>query len=345
VTFTTLLEIMATSTASNSNVVPFRLDKPRYDQSNFSGRFRHFLDVIDPRTLFTSSAKLQESLKLLEQFKTNTLPPGVTDEDLWAAKKIKDAIIHPDTGEIVPMPFRMSGFVPFGTPVVVGMLLPNQTLLTSIFWQWLNQTHNALVNYYNRNASVPQPTSLYVTGYFGAVASAVTVAGGLGEFISRTKKIAPATKAVVQKFIPYPAVATANTCNIFLMRRSELSSGISIMGDKGQHLGNSTEAAKKALMETALTRIILPAPILVLPPIIMGFIEKTVLFKRYPRTRLPVHATVVTAAFGLALPLAISLFPQNGTIDVDKLEPTFAGANWLDKNGNKLKHVVYNKGL
>ena len=28
---------------------------------------------------------------------------------------IPQAIIHPDTGEKVFMPFRMSGFVPFGT--------------------------------------------------------------------------------------------------------------------------------------------------------------------------------------------------------------------------------------
>lgn len=97
----------------------------------------------------------------------------MTDEQLWAAKKIKDAIIHPDTGEVIPMPFRMSGFVPFGTPVVVGLLLPNQTLVTTLFWQWLNQTHNALVNYSNRNASVPVPASSYIGGYLGAVASAM----------------------------------------------------------------------------------------------------------------------------------------------------------------------------
>lgn len=63
------------------------------------------------------------------------------------------AIIHPDTGEKILMPFRMSGYVPFGTPMVVGMLLPNQTIFSTIFWQWLNQSHNACVNYSNRNAT------------------------------------------------------------------------------------------------------------------------------------------------------------------------------------------------
>jgi len=71
------------------------------------------------------------------------------------------------------MPFRMSGFVPFGTPIVVGMLLPTTSLPTIFFWQGLNQTHNALVNYYNRNATVPLQTSNYVIGYLGAVTSAM----------------------------------------------------------------------------------------------------------------------------------------------------------------------------
>ena len=191
------------------------------------------------------------------------------------------------------------------------------------------------------------------------------VAGGLGEFVKRTTAISPGTKAVVQRFIPYPAVATANTCNIYLMRRSEMSTGISITDERGTHLATSTEAAKKgekkekisdncavlilsfffpkAIKETALTRIVLPAPILVIPPIVMGFIEKTSLFVKRPYLRLPVHAAVVTAAFGFALPLAISVFPQTGAIEVSKLEPSLRALT--DPDGKKIETVFYNKGL
>ncbi|XP_055087144.1 sideroflexin-5a isoform X2 [Periophthalmus magnuspinnatus] len=184
----------------------FQLGKPRFDQNTFFGRFRHFLDVIDPSTLFVSEKRLKESIDLLQRFKEGTLPPGVTNEQLWKAQKIKQAIIHPDTGEKILMPFRMSGFVPFGTPVVVGLLLPNQTLMSTIFWQWLNQSHNACVNYSNRNASQPNPTSAFVYGYLGAVTSAVSIAVGLNVLIQRAKSFSPTSRLLVQRFIPFPAV-------------------------------------------------------------------------------------------------------------------------------------------
>ncbi|KAG7248705.1 hypothetical protein CRUP_007611, partial [Coryphaenoides rupestris] len=67
--------------------------------NTFHGRFRHFLDIIDPRTLFVTEERLRDSVELLESFKQGRTPPGVTSAQ---------AIIHPDTGEKIPMPFRMS---------------------------------------------------------------------------------------------------------------------------------------------------------------------------------------------------------------------------------------------
>ncbi|KAJ8781351.1 hypothetical protein J1605_011335 [Eschrichtius robustus] len=62
------------------------------------------------------------------------------------------------------------------TVLVVGLLLPNQTLASTVFWQWLNQSHNACVNYANRNATKPSPASKFIQGYLGAVISAVSIA-------------------------------------------------------------------------------------------------------------------------------------------------------------------------
>uniref|UniRef100_A0A671KVT6 Sideroflexin-5-like n=1 Tax=Sinocyclocheilus anshuiensis TaxID=1608454 RepID=A0A671KVT6_9TELE len=277
-------------------------------QSTFLGRLRHFIDIIDPSTLFVTESRLKECIKLLDDFKQGNLPPGITDHQVksWMSQQITYAIIHPDTGEKIFMPFRMSGK---SIERVVGLLLPNQTLASTVFWQWLNQSHNACVNYANRNA-----TKMVI------------------------HKFNPATRLFIQRFIPFPAVASANICNVALMRHSELSEGIDVLDSNGNVVGSSRIAAKHALIETALTRVALPLPIFVLPPIIMAFLEKLPLMQAHRRMMLPVHSLVCLAVFGLSLPLAISLFPQMSEIEASHLEPEIAMAT-------DCKVLTYNKGL
>ncbi|XP_078080747.1 sideroflexin-5-like isoform X1 [Mustelus asterias] len=324
--------------ASRGDYPPFELGKSRFDQSTFHGRFRHFLDIIDPRTLFVTESNLKAAAQLLEDYKHGASSTGVTDQQLWEAQKIRQAVLHPDTNEKILMPFRMSGYIPFGTPIVVGLLLPQQTLATTVFWQWLNQSHNACVNYANRNATKPTPMSKFILGYIGAVTSAISIAVGLNVFIKKANRFNPATRSLIQRFVPFPAVATANVCNVVLMRHSELEEGISVLDVDGNVIGSSRVAARHALMETAMTRIVLPIPILVLPPIIMSVLEKTWILKAFPRLVLPFHSLVCLAAFGFALPVAISLFPQMSEIETSKLEPEI-------KTATSDKSVFYNKGL
>ncbi|XP_075922006.1 sideroflexin-5 isoform X3 [Petromyzon marinus] len=311
---------------------------PNQGPTTFYGRLRHFLDIIDPRTLLVSEAELLRAVETLDDYKKGVAHPGVTDKQLWEAQKVKQAILHPDTGEKIFMPFRMSGYVPFGTPIVVGLLLPNQTLATTVFWQWLNQSHNACVNYANRNASKPTPTARFVQGYLGAVCSAVALAVGLNVFIKRASGFSPATRLLIQRLIPFPAVATANVCNVLLMRHNELQEGVDVVDEHGRVVGTSRTAAKHALAETAVTRIVLPMPILVLPPLIMAMLERTALLRAWPRLALPLQTLVCTATFAAALPLAIAIFPQYSQIDVSLLEPEIQ-ASTTDKI------LTYNKGL
>lgn len=328
-----------TSDCPMSVYPPFQLNKPRFDQGTFLGRYKHFLDIIDPRTLFTSQQQFDDAIGLLDDYKTGKVPDGTTDVQLWKAQKIKQAIIHPDTGQKILMPFRMSGYVPFGAPIVVGLLLPGQTLVTTLFWQWLNQSHNACVNFANRNATKESSTKRFLMGYGGAVTSACSIAVGLNLIIRKASGFTPATRMMIQRFVPFPAVAMANVCNVTLMRFNELWDGIEVQDKDGNTVGTSRIAAKMALTETALTRIFLPAPILLIPPIIMTFIEnKTTFLKRFPRCNLPLQAVVCTGAFAFALPLAISLFPQMSQVPTSKLEPEIQNATTSDI-------IVYNKGL
>lgn len=316
---------------------PFKLGGSKYSQDTFSGRLRHFLDVIDPRTLFTPQSEVERCVRMLQQYKDGN-KEGWKDEELWKAQKIKQAIIHPDTGKKIPMPFRMSGFVPFGTPIVAGLLIPGQSMPATVFWQWLNQSHNACTNYCNRNATKETSMKDFLLGYTGAVTSAVSIAVGLNVLVKKSAGVSPAKRLLIQRFIPFPAVATASVCNILLMRHRELSTGIEVTNKEGKVVGVSKVAAKKALKETAATRAVLPAPILIIPPIVMSFVEKTRWFKRYPRLNLPIQVLVVSISFGLALPVAIAMFPQISRIKVKDLEKEI-------QENTSLETVYYNKGL
>lgn len=111
---------------SSSIPGPVALPASPYPLDTYWGRVRHSLDICDPRTLFTSNAQLSQHVNLISQYK-NGITTEITPE-LWRAKKVVDATLHPDTGEKVLLPFRMSAFVFSNLIVTVGMLTPNMSV-------------------------------------------------------------------------------------------------------------------------------------------------------------------------------------------------------------------------
>ena len=47
------------------NVSDINIDKPRWDQSTFSGRFKHFSAITDVRKLFASQQELEQAKSLV----------------------------------------------------------------------------------------------------------------------------------------------------------------------------------------------------------------------------------------------------------------------------------------
>lgn len=153
-----------------------------------------------------------------------------------------------------------------------------------------------------------------------------------------------ATRALASRFVPYPAVATANVANVLMMRWAELDQGIDVKDAEGESRGISKSAAKAALFDTCITRVVLPMPLLLLPPTIMSQVGKIKALKKSPRLSLMAEAAVCVSCFLVGLPFALSLFPQEQTISVNELEPEFQ--NLADaKTGAPLHHLSYNKGL
>jgi ABC-type nitrate/sulfonate/bicarbonate transport system permease component len=79
-----------------------------------------------------------------------------------------------------------------------------KTVPAIVFWQWLNQSFNALVNYTNRNAESDLSVEKLGLAYVSATASALGVALGLNKVLEKT---AP---PIIQRFVPLFAVGAAN---------------------------------------------------------------------------------------------------------------------------------------
>jgi len=332
----------AASGAISAGEVDF-LSRPRYSQAVYTGRVRHFFSVIDPRTLLCSKQQINDAVDLLQRYK-NGQREGVTQEQIWNARKIKDACVHPDTGEIIFAPVRFSAFVPTNIPLVIGMLSSSSPLST-IFWQWGNQSYNVAVNYANRNiGGEAMSSSAIAASYAGAVVASCSLALGLGHWVNKlnAQPSAGFGVRVLRGAVPFVSVASAGVVNVALMRRKEATDGIPVKDAEGNERGISIRAGKQAVTEVALTRVALPAPILLFPPALMAIWDRT-FGKSRPTWRPIVQVPVITACLWLALPLAIGLFPQESAVPAAKLEPQFH--NLTDSKGNKIDTFYFNKGL
>jgi hypothetical protein len=95
------------------------------------------------------------------------------------------------------------------------------------------------------------------------------------------------------------------------------------------------------VFQVALTRVALPAPVLLLPPLLMRLFQP--LIANRPAMRGPAQILSITASLLFALPLAIGVFPQNSEVDVAELEGEFQ--NLKDSAGRPIKSLIFNKGL
>ena len=137
--------IVEASTASSC--LPYTHNGQRFDQSTFEGRFARMMLACDPKLLLCNDEDVHNAQELLLQNDSSHSTVSITDRDLWEARRVVDAALHPDTGDVIPKPFRMSGYVPFNGPICVAMVASTSTM-PLLFWSWVNQSQNALVNYY-----------------------------------------------------------------------------------------------------------------------------------------------------------------------------------------------------
>ncbi|XP_078079289.1 sideroflexin-2 [Mustelus asterias] len=322
---------------STVDLTKFNIDAPRWDQTTFVGRLKHFFNITDPRTVIVSNANLDKAKHLVDSCRAGTVPPGTTEEQLHYAKKLYDSAFHPDSGERMNLIGRMSFQVPGGMAITGFMLQFYRTVPAVVFWQWVNQSFNALVNYTNRNAASPISTKQIGVAYLTATSTALATAVGLNLY---TKKAPP----LLARWVPFVAVAAANCVNIPMMRQQEILSGITVTNENENNLGKSRIAAVMGITQVVVSRVTMAAPGMIILPIMMEHLEKYPFMRRIKFLHAPMQVMLVGCFLIFMVPAACSLFPQRCSMTVSKLEPELRDSI-ITKYGDKVNCVYFNKGL
>eukprot|EP00066_Takifugu_rubripes_P019750 XP_011609016.1 PREDICTED: sideroflexin-1 isoform X1 [Takifugu rubripes] len=312
------------------------IKEPRWDQSTFMGRAKHFFTVTDPRNILLTNDQLAHAHKVISDYKQGIVSPGLTEDDLWKAKYIFDSAFHPDTGEKMILIGRMSAQVPMNMTITGCMMTFYKTTPAVLFWQWINQSFNAIVNYTNRSGDAPITVNQLGTAYVSATTGAVATALGLNAL---TKHISP----LIGRFVPFAAVAAANCINIPLMRQRELKHGIPITDENDNRLGESSKAAQQAISQVVVSRILMAAPGMAIPPFLMNHLEKKAFLKKFPWMSAPIQVSLVGFCLVFATPLCCALFPQKSSMSVSGLEPELQEK--IRANHPGVERVYFNKGL
>lgn len=263
----------------------------------------------------------------------------------------------------------MSCFVFSNLIVTAGMLQPGLHTTGIVAWQVANQSLNVAINSANANKSSPMTTSTLAKSYAVAVTASCGVALGLKAMVPRLR-VSVGARKILERLVPFAAVASAGALNAYLMRRGEIQRGIDVrpvvseeerknLQAEGRSerdipsLGKSHKAANMAVLETAASRVINSSPTMVIPPLILYRIqEKHVWYKNLMekawvkgRPRLAktipigINLSLIAATAFIALPLALAVFPQQQEVSADSLEPEFHG------KGGKDGKVWFNRGL
>jgi len=309
------------------------LNTPRWDQATYWGRAKYFITTTNPLNIFLTSNELEKAKSVVEKYNAGKPLPGLNIYDVYKAKERTDSAFHPDTGEKMLLIGRMSAQVPMNMLITGCMITFYRSTPAVIFWQWINQSFNAVVNYTNRSGKTQIPTEQLGKSYVMATGGALITALGLNKIL----KNAP---SIVGRLVPFSAVAAANCINIPLMRQKELIDGIPVYDEDNNLIGNSKKAASKGISAVVFSRVAMCSPGMILTPVIMEYLEKKQFMIRRPWLNCPLQVGICGIFLTFATPLCCALFPQKSSIPIAELEDEIKA-----KYTGSGKLGYYNKGL
>ena len=231
--------------------------------------------------------------------------------DLRVAETVVSTAIHPDTGKMIPWALRFSSFLPMNLPISFGFIFAAPTPFNTIFWQWINQTYNAYLNYENRNASSQYTTQDIAKSYCIATTAAITSALAIRKaFDPLAKKVSGGKLVLLNSISAFTACALSGFLNAYIMRQTEIKTGIDICNvETNESYGKSKICANQAVLQTSISRIFLVATIFV-PPIMLVGLEKARMVPKNKVLKFGLDMSLLTLELYFAVPLGLALYAR-----------------------------------
>ncbi len=151
----------------------------------------------------------------------------------------------------------MCAFVPVNIPIAFGLICLPATRTNIFFFNYVNQSYNALMNYAN-GSGTEDSKKFILMSYSLALVSSIGTGMILKRIFSRKQNMGLIQEGIL-RVLPS---SVAGFLNAFFMRSDYITKGISVKDEKGNHLGLSKKCGAKAVIESSVTRIFLPAPLL-----------------------------------------------------------------------------------
>ena len=335
--------------------------KSKFNLDTYSGRLMHFFKLTNPFNFFISDKEIYEKKKYLEEYTNkiirskqiinNNLNQPITDlnnktvsdnyfllskeeyDKLWDARYLVDSTFNPETKEKIPKPFRVNSFTASNVPIIIGLIVLPVTKFNLLFFNVLNQSYNAALNYYNGSKTDENNKQLMIS-FMLAISSSLAAAFIFKRVLGDCSK--SITKSIIQRIFPS---CIAGFINLFFMRSSYFTKGLSYSDVEGKQLGISKKIGAKAMLEGAVSRVILPLP-LVFSILMMSKLQKRGLKGISLKFA---EISLCSIFISLGLPISIALFNQTGKAHFSNLEKE--NIEKLTLMNYKDNYVYYDKGL
>ena len=304
---------------SQDSKVSFTFKEIEPNLSTVASRFNYFFGVTNPQNFFVSDEEVLQGVATIKKFKqlAKESPDGViqiTQEEraqIVRGKELMDSHTN-DVGELVFKPFRMCGFVPINIPILCGIVLSAPTVRNTVFFQWLNQSYNAGLNFGNKNSTCTYTNTDLAQGYLAAVSSSITVGVILRKLTAGLTQGATGKKLLLlNTLVGCTAGGCASFCNTACMRRAEVNKGIKVYQDENleNYAGISKVAAQSAVQETAISRACMSIMSTGLPAAFIIMLGGIGIAPKNRSLKNVLDITCIALALGIGLPGSVSIFP------------------------------------